>query len=94
MYPHEAEKTPATPAEAELIPPVKTIPEKEPHTIPANKEQKKQAAPERRDGLFGGLFDGLSVDDLVLFGLLLVLLLGDGQDSATVLAVVFVMLLT
>lgn len=57
----------------------------------------EQAASENgtkpRDGLLGGLFDKLSVDDLLMFGLLFLLLTGETERSTSLFPVLLAVLL-
>lgn len=50
--------------------------------------------PAKSTGLLGGLLDKISVEDLVMFGLVLALLLGDSSDNIPLLAIILAVILT
>jgi len=45
-------------------------------------------------GLFSGLLEKISAEDLIMFGLLLAMLLGDSDDNTALLAVIMAIILT
>ena len=79
------------------------IPEHEKEETPAEKEKKEPAAPvsakpapheKAQGGLLGGLLEKISAEDLIMFGLILAMLLGDSDDNTALLAVIMAIILT
>ena len=80
------------------------IPEHEKEETPAEKEKKEPAEPvsakpaapheKAQGGLLGGLLEKISAEDLIMFGLILAMLLGDSDDNTALLAVIMAIILT
>lgn len=50
--------------------------------------------PKPQGGLLGGLLEKISAEDLIMFGLILAMLLGDSDDNTALLAVIMAIILT
>jgi len=80
------------------------IPEREKQETPAEKAKEEPAAPvfakpaapheKTQGGILGGLLEKISAEDLIMFGLILAMLLGDSDDNTALLAVIMAIILT
>ena len=71
---------------------------------PAEKAKEEPAAPvfakpaapheKTQGGILGGLLEKISAEDLIMFGLILAMLLGDSDDNTALLAVIMAIILT
>ena len=66
----------------------------EPEPVRQSSSPPETKAPAKSTGLLGGLLDKISVEDIVMFGLVLALLLGDSSDNIPLLAIILAVILT
>lgn len=81
-------------------------PEREKEETPTEKAKEEPTAPvsakpaapapheKSQGGLFSGLLEKISAEDLIMFGLILAMLLGDSDDNTALLAVIMAIILT